>query len=100
MGYIQGVIAGFFRIIFYLFIAYLVYLVLRFLFPARRKAQRNRPPRQLSGIMVKDEMCNTYLPEENALREKLDGRVHYFCSKECRERFLELRKNRKGDSSG
>lgn len=50
--------------------------------------------------MVKDEMCNTYLPEENALTEKLDGQEYYFCSKECRERFLELRKNRQGDSSG
>jgi len=100
MDYIQGVISGFFRLIFYAFIGYLIYLVLRFLFPAQRKAQRNRPPRELSGIIVKDEMCNTYLPEENALAEKLDGRVYYFCSKECRERFLEQRKNRQGDCSG
>jgi uncharacterized protein len=93
------VISGFFRLIFYVFIAYLIYLVLRFLFPTSRKTQRNRSPRQLSGIMVKDEMCNTYLPEENAIKEKLDGQEYYFCSEECREKFLELRKKQKGDSS-
>lgn len=50
--------------------------------------------------MVKDEMCNTYLPKENALKIKVDGQEHYFCSKECRDRFLELRTKRQGDSSG
>jgi YHS domain-containing protein len=50
--------------------------------------------------MVKDEMCNTYIPEENALKEKLDGQEYYFCSKECREKFLEQRKKQKSDSSG
>ncbi|MDH7512170.1 MAG: YHS domain-containing protein [Clostridiales bacterium] len=91
--------SGFFRFIVYLFITYLIILVLRFFLSARRKGQRSRPPRQLSGVMVKDEMCNTYLPEENALKEKLDGKEYYFCSRECRERFIELRKSQKGDSS-
>lgn len=42
--------------------------------------------------MVKDEMCNTYLPEEDAIKEKYNGKMHYFCSEECRKKFLQSRK--------
>jgi YHS domain-containing protein len=42
--------------------------------------------------MVKDEACQTYIPEENALREVIDGHEQFFCSKECRTKFLEERK--------
>ncbi|MEW5900028.1 MAG: hypothetical protein AB1715_01030 [Acidobacteriota bacterium] len=42
--------------------------------------------------MVKDETCNTYLPREQAIHEKVDGKDFYFCSQECRRKFREQRK--------
>jgi len=42
--------------------------------------------------MVKDEVCNTYLPREDAIRENWDGKEFFFCSPECRGKFLEQRK--------
>jgi len=83
------VILGFFRLIFYLFIAYVIYLFLRLLLAPRRPPRRpaNRP--QSSGVMVKDETCNTYLPREEAILEKVEGKEYYFCSQECRKKFLE-----------
>jgi YHS domain-containing protein len=39
--------------------------------------------------MVKDETCNTYLSREEAIVEKVGGKDFYFCSQECRLRFLE-----------
>jgi YHS domain-containing protein len=83
------VILGFFRFIFYLFIAYVIYLFLRLLLAPRRPPRRpaNRP--QPSGVMVKDETCNTYLPREEAILEKVEGKEYYFCSQECRKKFLE-----------
>lgn len=82
-------ILGFFRFIFYLFIAYVIYLFLRLLLAPRRPPRRpaNRP--QPSGVMVKDETCNTYLPREEAILEKVEGKEYYFCSQECRKKFLE-----------
>ena len=50
------------------------------------------PPR-LSGVMVKDEACLTYVPKEDALREVIDGREYFFCSKECRKKFLSDKKS-------
>jgi YHS domain-containing protein len=43
--------------------------------------------------MVKDEACNIYLPKEDAIREIIDGKEHFFCSHECRKKFLEQRKS-------
>ena len=38
--------------------------------------------------MVKDETCNTYLPEENAIKQVIGGKTFYFCSKICQKKFL------------
>jgi YHS domain-containing protein len=42
--------------------------------------------------MVKDEICNTYIPKEEAIREVRNGREHFFCSRECRKKFLQADK--------
>jgi uncharacterized protein len=88
-------ILGFFRLVFYLIAAYVIYLVLRILLtprrPDRRRMSRSRP----SGLMVKDETCDTYLPKEEAIVEKADGREYYFCSQECRQKFLEGKRSQR-----
>jgi YHS domain-containing protein len=37
--------------------------------------------------MVKDEVCGTYIPREEALTEVRDGIEHFFCSEECRRKL-------------
>lgn len=88
------VTGGFFRLVFYLLIAYLVYLIIRFIAGPVRRSRPQRPPRRLSGTMVKDEVCNTYLPREDAIRESIDGMDHFFCSSECRDKFLQQKKEK------
>ncbi|MGQ9673402.1 MAG: hypothetical protein ACUVV5_09755 [Candidatus Aminicenantales bacterium] len=90
---------GLFRLIFYVFVAYLIYLVIRFLFPQKHRRSAHQPPGQPSGMMVKDEMCNTYLPREDAILENIDGKEYFFCSRECRQKFLERKKDHQGDPS-
>jgi YHS domain-containing protein len=87
-------IAGFIRLVFYFFIAYIIYRVLSFFFSPSQPRRSGQPPQQRSGIMVKDETCNTYLPQEEAIRERVDGKDYFFCSQECRRKFLEQRKSR------
>ena len=83
----------------FLFYCLLAYLVFRFVSfwrnIGRPKSPGQTPPPErkvLSGEMVKDEVCQTYLPRENALREVVDGQARFFCSKECRQKCLEERK--------
>jgi YHS domain-containing protein len=44
--------------------------------------------------MVKDEVCNTYLPQEDAVRANMDGTDHFFCSRECRDKYVEQKKKK------
>jgi YHS domain-containing protein len=38
--------------------------------------------------MVRDRVCNTFVPDGRALIERVDGEAHYFCSERCRSSFL------------
>ncbi len=83
-------IFGFFRLIFYAVIGYLIYkFVMYVLAPRQRTPDRAAGP---SGVMVKDEVCNTYLPREDAVKETIGGVDHYFCSQACRGKFLAKKK--------
>lgn len=80
-------VTGFFRFVLFLFLAYVVFLfvrVYRGLLSARRRARR--PPAPVRGVMVKDEVCGTYIPREEALTEVRDGVERHFCSEECRKK--------------
>lgn len=38
--------------------------------------------------LVRDRVCNTFLPRERALRAVVGGREEHFCSTACRDRAL------------
>ena len=39
------------------------------------------------GELVRDKVCNTFLPSEKALRRSSSDGILYFCSEECLERY-------------
>jgi uncharacterized protein len=86
------VITGFFRLVIYGVIAYLIYKFLQAVFAPPAKAARQRPSAEPPGVMVKDEVCGTYLAKEDAIRLSVEGREVYFCSEECRRKFEEQRR--------
>ena len=79
-----------------------VLVALRFLFrllaaivrTVRAPAQRPReaPPAPsapaVGGELVRDRVCNTFLPRERALSATIDGQVEHFCSAACRDQAL------------
>lgn len=38
--------------------------------------------------LVLDEMCNTYVPKNKAYQVVGENTTHFFCSWECREKFI------------
>jgi len=54
--------------------------------PTRRQPQEPQVP--LGGELKKDPVCGTYISAATALQEKVKGETVYFCSKECREKYL------------
>jgi YHS domain-containing protein len=62
-----------------------VRFVLRFI-AAVVQGYRGAPRREAATDMVRDRVCDTFVPRTRALMAVIDGREHYFCSPECRER--------------
>jgi YHS domain-containing protein len=84
------------KFIFYCLVAYFVFRLVSFwrkIGQPKKPDQTPSPRTSGSGLMVKDDICQTYLPRESALREVIDGEERYFCSSECRRKCLEARKN-------
>jgi YHS domain-containing protein len=40
-----------------------------------------------SREMVKDPVCQTYVPKASAIQKIVHGETYYFCGAECAERF-------------
>jgi len=83
---------GFLRLILYALFAYIVYTVIRAFQKLGRKSHSPHQAKKNAGKMVKDEVCSTYLPQEDAIKEIREGKEFFFCSKECRQKFLESKK--------
>jgi YHS domain-containing protein len=52
----------------------------------RAPGRPGEPVRDL-GPLVRDRVCNTFLPRSRALTEVVDSEEHFFCSEKCREEF-------------
>ena len=87
-------ILGFIKIVFYALMAFIIYQFIRFFQTVNKIRKTPRSQKLPSGAMVKDDICNTYLPKEDAIKETSEGKEYYFCSQECRKKFLENKKNR------
>ena len=56
--------------------------------PVRRSPGREGAGSSDQGPMVRDRVCNTFLPRSRALRLESGTQEHFFCSETCRDRFL------------
>lgn len=71
-------------------------LLARFAFSALRRPGapggtrgRNAAPRPpVAGELVRDRVCNTFLPRDRALHAVVGAREEHFCSAACRDRAL------------
>jgi uncharacterized protein len=58
----------------------------------RDKTKKGKVKNEIyGGDMVKDPVCGLYLPRDMAIRKVIRGKEFYFCSEECRRRFLSER---------
>jgi YHS domain-containing protein len=74
-----------------LLIVFILRLVLRALFPQRtatRGRATRKPLERAGGALVQDPQCGTYVPKSRALVSGNGEHAKYFCSAECRDRYL------------
>jgi YHS domain-containing protein len=66
------------------------YVISRLFFPRRRvrpASGRGASP-GIAEEMVRDPVCQLYLPRTEAIRRKVQGREFFFCSPGCFDKFL------------
>jgi uncharacterized protein len=78
------------QLFFLVLIIGLGYLLVQLLFPRRRgPRQAGRQARtSIAEEMVRDPVCQLYLPRSEAIRRKVQGREYFFCSPGCLDKFL------------
>jgi len=89
-----------FRVIFYLLLAVILISLLRSVLgiigrgfsgmvnppSGAKSATQNEVP--LTGELKKDPTCGTYIAAATSLKETVAGQTFYFCSKECRDKYV------------
>jgi YHS domain-containing protein len=82
------------RWIIILIIGYLLFRFLRRFLSSPKLPERN-PPREIQDEMVQDPVCKVYLPKRQAkVLNVPKGTNYYFCSAECRKKFIKEAKDR------
>ncbi|MBN1225315.1 MAG: YHS domain-containing protein [Candidatus Aminicenantes bacterium] len=83
---------GLLRFIAYALLGYIAYLLFRFFTTVNKGSRRPKSIKSQSGLMVKDETCNIYLPKEDAIKVTFEGKDYFFCSDDCKQKFLTSKK--------
>jgi YHS domain-containing protein len=80
-----------------LILAVLFYILYRLLFGGSIKKQAtSKPPPEIpvQDTLSEDPICHTYVPQSQSLSVEHDGKMQYFCSKECLNKFIEQHQRR------
>jgi uncharacterized protein len=60
-----------------------------------KKTVLDKPASQIDDVMIKDPYCEIYFPKKDGVHLRINGKDLYFCSEECRDKFVETyKKNR------
>ncbi|MEK7828703.1 MAG: transcriptional regulator [Deltaproteobacteria bacterium] len=83
------------RILIYIILIFLLYrIIMAFLYPKKTPMPQKDKTVPQGDEMVLDPVCQSYYPKAEALRVRNGNEITYFCSEECRGKFL----NKKGGS--
>ena len=53
-----------------------------------KKTVSGKEAGQIDDVMIKDPYCEAYFPKRNAVHLNLNANDLYFCSKECRDKYI------------
>lgn len=89
------------RLIIFIVLCYILYrLVKSLLLPSPKKPGEfsTHPNGTITDEMVMDPCCHIYIPKREAITAKIEGETVYFCSKECKKKYLEEKHHQKPNS--
>jgi len=51
--------------------------------------REERNSSEVDDVLVQDPVCKTYVPQRGGIHLRRHGQMIYFCSEECRDRYLQ-----------
>ena len=75
------------RFLLFAILFYLLYRVIKGFWGTAKQIQKNKNTTGVIDEMVQDPFCKTYIPRREAIRKSIGGKEHFFCSKECADKF-------------
>jgi len=89
------------RFVIFALLCYILYRLIKSLaLPSPRKSGKpfrkpgepfTQSPQVITDEMVIDPHCHVYIPKREALTAKIEGETVYFCSKECKKKYLQAK---------
>lgn len=52
------------------------------------RSETNQASGEIEDIMIQDHVCKVYFPKKSGVHLNVDGKIIYFCSLECRQKYL------------
>jgi len=49
-----------------------------------------RDQTEVDDVLVQDPVCKTYIAQRDGIRLQQDGKVLFFCSEQCRDRYTAM----------
>jgi YHS domain-containing protein len=86
------------RFIILAIVAYVFYRALKsWMLPDRGSAKsvKGRNTDRIDDVMIKDPFCEAYFPKRNAVHLNVNGEDLYFCSDECKEKYISAQTEKK-----
>jgi len=86
------------RFIILFIIGYVLYRSLKsWIFPAASSARSvsGKNTTEITDVMIKDPFCEVYFPKRNGVHLNFSGKDLYFCSDQCKDKYLAARSDKK-----
>jgi uncharacterized protein len=78
------------RFLIFFIVGYVIYRIIKSIRrekPFVVQNYNNKTTAATGEELVEDPYCHTYIPISQAQRKEIAGKDHYFCSKECSEKY-------------
>ena len=79
------------RFLIFFILLYVIYKIIKIIRqekPFAVQSNHCKTTAAASEELVEDPYCHTYIPISQACRKEIAGKEHYFCSKECSEKYI------------
>ena len=86
------------RFIILFVVGYLLYRSLKsWMFPAASSSRSvsSDTAAEIDDVMIKDPFCEVYFPKRNGVHLTFDGKDLYFCSNQCKDKYLTAQSGKK-----